>query len=60
TDHESGPWPRDRFDEPAALCGHCRTTLSVREYLDGDDACPHCGTAFNPGCRAHRDRYFEV
>jgi len=24
-----------------------------------DDACPACGAAFNPGCRRHRDRYFE-
>ena len=24
-----------------------------------DDACPVCGTAFNPECRRHRDRYFE-
>jgi len=25
-----------------------------------DDACPRCDAAFNPGCRAHRDRYFEA
>ena len=24
-----------------------------------DDACPACGAAFNPGCRRHRDLYFE-
>ena len=74
TDHEAAPWPRDRFDEPAVLCGSCGATLSAREYLDGDgaalrasgsrvkpddDACPRCGAEFNPGCRAHRDRYFE-
>ncbi|MDZ5810846.1 CHY zinc finger protein [Halorubrum sp. AD140] len=88
TDHETEPWPRDRFDELAVLCGACRTVLTAREYLDGeaqraagseghspsgnraspgdsretpdDDACPRCGAAFNPGCRAHRDRYFEA
>ena len=60
TDHEAVPWPRERFDEPAVLCGACRTTLTAREYLNSDDACPACGTAFNPGCRKHRDRYFEV
>ncbi|VTT85929.1 hypothetical protein DM2_1967 [Halorubrum sp. DM2] len=60
-DHEAVPWPRERFDEPAVLCGVCRTTLTAREYLDsGDDACPACGAAFNPGCRKHRDRYFET
>ena len=51
TDHEAAP---------AVLCGACRTTLTAREYLDGENACPACGAAFNPGCRAHRDRYFEV
>ena len=61
TDHEAVPWPRDRFDEPAVLCGACGTTLTAREYLVADDdACPACGAAFNPGCRKHRARYFEV
>ena len=83
TDHEAEPWPRDRFAEPAVLCGVCGATLSAREYLDGDgearcasgseglcpsgsrakpddDQCPRCDADFNPGCRAHRDRYFEV
>ncbi|WP_128906489.1 CHY zinc finger protein [Halorubrum amylolyticum] len=90
TDHAAEPWPRDRFDEPAVLCGACGATLTARAYLDGgsevshasgsegqspsgnrassgdsrtqsgDDACPHCGAAFNPGCRRHRDRYFEA
>jgi uncharacterized CHY-type Zn-finger protein len=36
TDHEAEPWPRGRFDEPAVLCGVCGTTISAREYLDGD------------------------
>ncbi|PSQ57829.1 hypothetical protein BRD22_00575 [Halobacteriales archaeon SW_8_68_21] len=59
TDHEAVPWPRERFDEPAVLCGVCRTTLTARQYLNSDeDNCPACGTAFNPGCRKHRDRYF--
>jgi uncharacterized CHY-type Zn-finger protein len=58
-DHDPQPWPRDRFDEPAVLCGVCGSTLTARRYLDGDDVCPECGAAFNPGCRRHRDRYFE-
>jgi uncharacterized CHY-type Zn-finger protein len=60
TDHEAAPWPRDRFDEPAVLCGVCGATLTARTYFDCDDTCPVCDTAFNPGCRKHRDRYFEV
>lgn len=59
TTHEPEVWPRERFDEPAVLCGACRSTLTAREYLDCEDVCPHCGAAFNPGCRKHRDRYFE-
>ena len=60
TDPEAEPWPRDRFDEPAVRCGVCAATLTASEYLAGDDRCPRCDAAFNPGCRAHRDRYFEV
>jgi uncharacterized CHY-type Zn-finger protein len=59
TDHESQPWPRNRFEEPAVLCGVCATALSVRTYLDSDHECPACGTAFNPGCQAHYEYYFE-
>ncbi|MFB6252408.1 MAG: CHY zinc finger protein [Halobellus sp.] len=59
TDHDPEPWPRERFDESAVLCGVCGATLSARTYLDGDGACPECGAAFNPGCRRHRNRYFE-
>ncbi len=60
SDHEPQVWPRSRFDEPAVLCGVCRETLTARAYLDGDDSCPHCGAAFNPGCRHHRHLYFET
>ncbi len=59
-DHEPERLPADEFDEAAVLCGRCGSTLSVDAYLDCDDACPDCGAAFNPGCRRHRDRYFEV
>ena len=58
-DHEAEPWPADRFDEPAVLCGVCRGTIQAETYLAGGDTCPHCGAAFNPGCRKHRDLYFE-
>jgi len=35
-------------------------TPSGNRATPGDDACPRCGAAFNPGCRRHRDRYFEA
>jgi uncharacterized CHY-type Zn-finger protein len=59
-DHEPERVPCEAFDDPAVLCGACGERLSVREYLDCDDACPACAAAFNPGCRRHRDRYFAV
>lgn len=58
-DHEAQPWPRERFDEPAVLCGVCGSTLTADAYLNCDHTCPSCGAAFNPGCEAHHDRYFE-
>jgi len=58
--HEPEQWPRDRFDEPAVLCGVCREELTADAYLDSDDQCPACGAAFNPGCREHRHLYFET
>jgi uncharacterized CHY-type Zn-finger protein len=58
-DHESEPWPRERFDDPAVLCGGCGTALSARSYLEADHECPACSAAFNPGCEAHYSRYFE-
>jgi len=58
-DHPLAPWPRDRFDEPAVLCGVCRETLTAREYLASASDCPRCGAAFNPGCAAHHALYFE-
>jgi len=59
-DHDSAVWPRERFEESAVLCGVCRETLTAAQYLSRGDNCPHCGATFNPGCRAHHDRYFEL
>jgi uncharacterized CHY-type Zn-finger protein len=58
-DHPPERWPRDRFDDPAVLCGVCGAELSVAAYLDCGSTCPDCGAAFNPGCYDHRHRYFE-
>jgi uncharacterized CHY-type Zn-finger protein len=57
-DHPPERWPRDRFDEPAVLCGACGRRLSVAAYLACGHRCPACDAAFNPGCAAHADRYF--
>ena len=59
-DHPAEQWPRERFDEPAVLCGVCGVELTIQAYLDSDNACPDCEAAFNPGCRQHLGRYFAV
>jgi uncharacterized CHY-type Zn-finger protein len=58
-DHAFEPIPASAFDDPGVLCGVCGTALAVGEYLECGHACPACGAAFNPGCAAHHDRYFE-
>lgn len=56
-DHPLEVIPRVEHHLPAALCGVCRATMSVPEYLAAD-SCPSCGAAFNPGCAAHAHLYF--
>lgn len=56
-DHPLEVIPRAVQHLPAALCGVCRATMSVPEYLAAD-SCPSCGAAFNPGCSAHAHLYF--
>ena len=53
-------WPREKFDEEAVLCGACGHELTVNEYLECNSKCPSCNAGFNPGCRLHRDIYFEA
>lgn len=50
---------RERFGEPAVLCGVCSSELSAAEYLGCGDACPRCRAPFNPGCASHHHLYFE-
>ncbi|MFO7927857.1 MAG: CHY zinc finger protein [Halobacteriota archaeon] len=57
-EHDAEPWPTKRRNEPAAYCGVCETTLTAAEYMSAEK-CPHCEAAFNPGCTAHYDLYFE-
>ncbi|WP_166969186.1 CHY zinc finger protein [Brevibacterium atlanticum] len=56
-DHPAQQWPRDRWDEPAIICGNCWSELTITAYNATDD-CPTCGSAFNPRCAAHSDYYF--
>lgn len=56
--HPARTWPRKLWDQPAVLCGVCRSELSVEEYLGADSSCPRCAAAFNPGCSLHQHLYF--
>ena len=58
-DHAPIPWSKSEFDEHAILCGVCKTTLSIKDYMQTDH-CPHCGAQFNPRCAAHYPLYFDV
>lgn len=59
-DHAAEVWPRSEWDRDAVLCGACGCELTVRQYLDCSNQCPHCASPFNPGCRNHYHFYFEV
>ena len=58
-DHPLQAWPRDRWDEPAIVCGVCAQQLTIDRYMACDLTCPECGAAFNPGCRHHYQFYFS-
>jgi uncharacterized CHY-type Zn-finger protein len=58
-DHGAIPWPADDRTARSVLCGVCKETLAIAEYL-GAEACPSCGAAFNPRCKTHLELYFET
>jgi uncharacterized CHY-type Zn-finger protein len=60
TEHPAETWGPGEVDEHAVFCGACRTTMAIATYVAGGHACPFCAHPFNPGCRDHWDRYFEV
>lgn len=55
--HPIVPWPADRLDHPAILCGVCSARLAITAYTAAA-ACPECGAAFNPRCAQHSGVYF--
>ena len=56
--HAAEVWPEAEWDQPAVLCGVCGYEMSVRDYLDCENRCPHFGAGFKPGCRHHYHLYF--
>jgi uncharacterized CHY-type Zn-finger protein len=59
-DHPIKPWPHTASNTHAILCGACKTELTIHEYMQSNNICPHCASAFNPGCRNHYHVYFEA
>lgn len=57
--HAMRPWPADQLGEFAILCGVCRKTMTITDYLQVD-GCSNCAAAFNPGCASHWSIYFDV
>ena len=58
--HPIETWPELEWGTKAVLCGACGSEMRIRDYLEGNDACPYCGAQFNPGCRHHRHFYFAA
>jgi uncharacterized CHY-type Zn-finger protein len=58
--HSAQRWPRHAFETLAVLCGACGARMTIETYLASPDACPRCDAPFNPRCRLHHRRYFEV
>ena len=57
--HAIDRWSDADLHERAVLCGACSRQLTIAEYLHAD-RCPACDAAFNPGCKLHRDIYFDL
>lgn len=57
-DHKVERWKVSEFKEEAILCGSCKKTLSIQEYIQTGH-CSHCKSLFNPKCSYHYHLYFE-
>jgi uncharacterized CHY-type Zn-finger protein len=58
--HAAEVWPKSEFDKKAVICGVCAHELTVNEYMQCNNTCPKCASAFNPGCSKHYHLYFET
>ena len=59
-DHAFLAYPVSRSEDRVVLCGHCRTELTISQYLGCEDTCLICTHPFNPGCKKHRSIYFQT
>jgi uncharacterized CHY-type Zn-finger protein len=58
--HAATVWAKNEWSTKAILCGHCKMELTIQEYMDSNNECPHCKATFNPNCSRHYHLYFEV
>ncbi|WP_061811022.1 CHY zinc finger protein [Rossellomorea vietnamensis] len=58
-DHDSILWSPEEWNTKAILCGECHNELTILQYMNCQSVCPHCQSAFNPGCQTHYHLYFE-
>ena len=58
TDHKPKRYETSEFDQHAVVCGCCRKTLSIREYV-ATNQCPYCFANWNPKCASHYHFYFD-
>lgn len=56
--HGIGRWEPTQFNEHAIMCGICKTTLSIHDYMTTQH-CPTCQHLFNAGCQKHYHIYFN-
>jgi len=60
TNHLPMIWLKEEWNTKAILCGVCNTEITINEYLNSNNYCPNCNSAFNPGCSNHYHLYFEI
>ena len=58
-DHPAQTWNKDEWNTKAILCGVCKSELTINEYMNSNDQCPNCRSAFNPNCSKHYHLYFQ-
>jgi uncharacterized CHY-type Zn-finger protein len=58
-EHTAQVWPKNEWTAKAILCGHCKTELTIQQYMEANNQCPFCKAAFNPNCSRHYHLYFQ-
>jgi len=57
--HNVVKWNKSQIEEEAVFCGICKSTISIADYVSGDNHCPKCNAKFNPKCKDHCYFYFD-